>query len=239
MKTLNTLHKVIRTTYLNNVPAPQKKIDSYIPVLKRGNIVRCEFIGIGTEIDETHFAIVWNAPESSESVTVIPTTSQPIEEGISKFCIGKVNGLITGGSSQQNKETYVYLNKIKEVSRRRLKPWNYTGSNGQTLIVTLDQPQINRVKEAIRVSFLDENYLLKELLTSGMQLPFSYPANVLEYGYRVLSSITIDKSNTNEHKVNYCMLDGNNGTIEMFNPSLTILTKECSLIFYMRVVLQN
>lgn len=58
-----------------------------------------------------------------------------------------------------------------------------------------------------------------------MQLPFSYPSNILEYGYRALSSINVDKSNANKYKVKYSMMDGSNGTIEMFNPQLSHLNQ--------------
>lgn len=206
LNNLNTLHKVIRTINLNHLTLQQSNFEYskdnkiYYPILKRGNIVRCEFIGIGSEIDDTHFAIVWDCPINSESVTVIPITSKFVDESKRTFCLGKISGFITNKHSPSIKLSYVYLNKIKEVSRKRLTPWVVPNSN-PTTFVTLNDKQINRIKEAISIVYLDEDYVVKKLCATGLQLPISYNEELLKCGYRKLISMDVDKSNNKKHKI--------------------------------------
>lgn len=166
---LNTLHKVIRTVNLNNLTLQQSNFKCingiYHPMLNRGNIVRCEFIGIGSEIDDTHYAIVWDCPFNSESITVIPITSKFIEESKRTFLLGMINDFITDKKNTVIKPSYVYLNKIKEVSRKRLTPWVIPNSN-PTKLVTLNNEQIDRIKEAIAITYLDEDYIVKKLCSN-------------------------------------------------------------------------
>lgn len=235
LNNLDTLHKVIRTVNLNNLTLQQSNFKCnngiYYPILKRGNIVRCEFIGIGSEIDDTHYAIVWDCPLNSESITVIPITSKFVEESKRTFLLGIINDFITDKKNTIIKPSYVYLNKIKEVSRKRITPWIIPNSN-PTKLVTLSNEQINRIKEAISITYLDEDCIVGKLCSTGLQLPIVYDDKFLTYGYRILTSISIDKSDNKKHKIE---LTSNNTKflLECFYPKFDISVKHlCNLIEY-------
>ncbi|KYH32230.1 PemK-like protein [Clostridium tepidiprofundi DSM 19306] len=235
LNNLDTLHKVIRTVNLNHLTLQQSNFKCtngvYYPLLNRGNIVRCEFIGIGSEIDDTHYAIVWDCPLSSESITVIPITSKFVEESKRTFCLGTINNFFTDKNNTVIKPSYVYLNKIKEVSRKRLTPWVIPNSN-PTQLVTLSNTQIDRIKDAIAITYLDEEYIVGKLCSTGLQLPIAYDNDLLTSGYRRLLSISIDKSDNKQHKIK---IDSTNSVFNLkcFYPQYDNSVKPlCNLIKY-------
>ncbi|WP_281532106.1 hypothetical protein [Anaerocolumna aminovalerica] len=48
------LDNVIRVTQLSSVKVERGTNNAYLPQLKRGNIVSCEFTGLGTEYPRLH-----------------------------------------------------------------------------------------------------------------------------------------------------------------------------------------
>lgn len=227
IKNLDTLNKVIKTVNLNSKSAPRKdKNGAYVPIVQRGEIVLCDFIGIGTEINEPHFAIVLHAPKGKEAITVIPMTSTDIDEYEYQFCIGKIPGFITEFGSTVTKDTYVYLNKIKEVSRKRVEVWykrdlygNIIRVNDRKINVSITADQMARVEEAISITYLkcpSLLYILVDLINRGVQFPINYEnENILKYGYRAVNTYNIDKSVEGNYKLNFTMYDGTVGKIEM------------------------
>ena len=137
---LNTLNKIIKFTTFDNLKAEyDNKNKTYLPDLKRGHIVQCEFIGIGSEYNDKHFAIVWSAPANSETIVVLPLTSQSIREDIGQFHLGKVANFITSDKPDPStglftvKDSYIYVNKICEVSRTRVGLWYQRDSSGNLI----------------------------------------------------------------------------------------------------------
>lgn len=238
-KNLDTLNKVIKTVNLNSLDnVPKDSTGVYLPIVNRGDIVFCDFIGIGTEIDEPHYAIVWEAPKNKEAITVIPVTSAVIQEDKSQFCIGQVEGFITQAGMTVPRDTYVYLNKIKEVSRKRFEVWykrdsqgNIIWQNNHKVHVSISSAQIERIQDAIRVSYLDCPTLLDLLIDKinrGMQFPVNYGSEkILQYGYRAVADYNIDTSIEGNYKLKFAMYDGTSGTIELksqrINPSIQSL----------------
>ncbi|MBL4937734.1 type II toxin-antitoxin system PemK/MazF family toxin [Clostridium sp. YIM B02515] len=222
---LNTLHKVIRITNLNNLTYDQAKISTeygaFLPVLNKGDMVRCEFVGIGEEIDDTHYAIVWKAPANNETITVIPVTSTELENRQYQFSIGLVENFITVRGSTVIKPTYVYLNKMQEVSRKRITPWTYENTSGGSEIIKLNKEQIDRINDAIKVFYLDFNYLEKAILENGLQLPIKYPEYILDNAFRPIYHYILDNSDRKEFKANFMFQNGFTGEIKMFYPGDT------------------
>lgn len=227
---LYTLHKVIKLVHLNTSLEVERDsiTGAYKPLLKRGDIVQCDLIGIGSELDDIHYCIVWNSVSNNESITVIPTTSKELYENIDRFGIGKIEGCLTSKDSLVPKDTYVYLNKIREVSRKNVKPWDKkdaTGeklkdSRGRNIICSLNEIQIKRIKDAISVNFLDENFLVRTIfneIKTGVQLPINYNKKILNIGYIPLKSYSIDKTLKNNFVLKYEFNDGFTGSIEFLS----------------------
>ena len=240
IRNLDTLNKVIKTVNLNSKSAPPKDwTGAYTPMVERGEIVLCDFVGIGTEINQPHFAIVLHAPKANEAITVIPLTSTDIDEDEYQFGIGKIPGFITQGGSTMTKDTYVYLNKVKEVSRKRIEAWYKRDSRGnlikdvsnKKIRVSITADQMARVEEAISITYLNSPSLLHiliEKINRGVQFPINYGnEDILKYGFRVVETYTIDDSIPGNYKLNFKMSDGTVGMIELkslrINPSIQTL----------------
>lgn len=238
---LLTLHKALRTVTLHTLTLEQAKVfyerGSYLPSFEKGDIVRCEFIGIGSEFDDTHYAVVWKAPSNSESITVIPMTSSILDNTQCEFCIGKIENFMTIKGSTEIKPSYVYVNKITEISRRRVTPWTYTNCVGNSEIVKLSHDQINRISDAFMVYYLDYNYLFNEIVSNGLQFPIEYPEYILSYGYRPITNYILDRSDRKQFIGKFILHNGNVGQVKMFYINDTSSAKElCELIRYDRRV---
>lgn len=233
---LNTLHKILKTANLNNLTLKQCGVEYrdnvYYPILNRGNIVRCEFVGIGAEIDDTHWAIVWDAPLGSETITVLPITSKFHEESQRTFTIGKITDFYTDKNDSSIKESYVYLSKIKEVSRKRITPWIVQNSNPSRFVM-ISEEQIQRIKDAIMVTYMDADYLVDILCKKELQLPLQYDDKVLSMGYRHIYSYEIDKSDKKRHIINFRLSNGDSYTLKMFYPHYNDTVKPlCQMVNY-------
>lgn len=79
-----------------------------------------------------------------------------------------------------------------------------------------------------------KNYALivKKLCSTGLQLPIVYEEKFLTYGYRKLTSISIDKSNNKKHKIELTSTD-TVFHLECFYPQFdNSVEKLCNLIEY-------
>ncbi len=208
---LTLLDKIIRTTNISNTKIKFNNNGSnvtYKPILERGNIVECEFVGIGSELDDTHYAIVWSAPSDNENLNVIPLTSKPKDESNCIFGIGKIPNFITLSPEGEyvNKDSYVYLNKMMEVSRKRIKLFFQKDINGNmvqeckkgntiNLPIIIHKDQLNRIKEGIRLFYLNDGECLVNLICSQHVSFFcetNYDVEIYKSGHRLLEKHSVN-----------------------------------------------
>lgn len=134
--------------------------EQYMPILQRGELVEVRFSGLGSEIDQPHFAIVWNEQRKKDPVVVIPTTSFKKEftiESPSAFNIGKIGFM--------NKETVILLDQITTISRKRIntaslnKTVKYNKKLGKKEHAKITKEQENRIKDGFKTYYLGESTL--------------------------------------------------------------------------------
>nr|UVN03571.1 MAG: MazF-like toxin [Bacteriophage sp.] len=197
-----------------------KKDNSYKPVLKKGDIVQCEFTGLGREMKLGHFAIVWSAKANSESINVIPLTSKPKEESKGMFSLGNIDGFYTKeGNNFINKESFVYLNKLMEVSRKRIKPKYKQDCKGKFkqnpdnsyVQLSIDSSKIKRIEEGFRLFYLEEGKCLVDIMMKEIHINYQIDINsididILKLGYRLIESYAIYEINLN--KLIVCHING-------------------------------
>jgi uncharacterized protein YifN (PemK superfamily) len=214
---INILDNVIRVTQLSSVKVERGTNNSFLPSLERGNIVSCEYTGIGREYNDTHFAIVWSAPPTDENVVVIPMTSQPKLEDKKTFEIGGIPNFITVKGSLSIKPSWVHLTKMSEVSRKRINPWfqidtstgrTITDTNGNNLKVKLTIDQLDRIKEGIKLFYLDEgtcliNYLQRTLNANWICDVSTISTQILLHGYRDTNDFTFNQTDNTTAQIAY------------------------------------
>lgn len=149
------------------------------PYLEKGNIVLCDFTGLGKELDLPHYAIVWESIESNENINIIPLTSKIKNESKSVFGIGKIKNFMSKqGNEFINKNSYVYLNKLMEVSRSRVKiifEENIHGTKirnklGKLIPLKLDTNTIKTISNSIKLLYASEGVCLVDLLATSYAL---------------------------------------------------------------------
>lgn len=201
-KNLNAINKAFKLVVLDSLKAEYDKDNkTFLPDLNRGDIVECHFVGIGSEFDNKHFAVVWSAPANRDTILVIPLTSQPINEDNGQFLLGTIPNFYTSNSVATIKDSYVYINKITEVSRTRVGLWFkrdaslrfISNSKGNNIPVKITSKQIERINEGIRLLLLGEQNLLdiikKEHVSWIVEVPTD--RNILLHGNRLVSSYSI------------------------------------------------
>lgn len=90
----------------------------FLPKFDQMEFVHCHFTGVGFEWDLPHYALIWDINPYYDSVMVIPTTSEPREERIDIFSVGKIQGL-------PKVDTYLLISDMTRVSRKRLEKITY------------------------------------------------------------------------------------------------------------------
>lgn len=96
--------------------ADEKKTNK--PNFKRGEIIKVDFgINVGSELSNTHFAIVLNSDDNNnvDNITVIPLTSKP---GYKRICLGNV--LTSFNKNYQNNKTYALITQITTISKTKV-----------------------------------------------------------------------------------------------------------------------
>lgn len=211
------LDNVISVTQLSSVKVERGTNKSFLPSLERGNIVSCEYTGIGREYNDTHFAIVWYAPPTDENIVVIPMTSQPKLESKKVFAIGKIPNFITVKGASSIKPSWVHLSKMSEVSRKRINPWfqidtlsgqNITDRNGNNLKVKLTIDQEARIKEGIKLFHLGEgtclvNYLQTTLNARWICDVSAINTQILLHGYRDTNNFNFNQLDNTTAEITY------------------------------------
>lgn len=95
--------------------AEHKKMNK--PNFKRGEIIKVDFgINLGSELSNTHFAIVLNSDDNNnvDNITVLPLTSKP---GYKRLLLGNV--LATYGQ-KYNRNTYALITQITTISKSKI-----------------------------------------------------------------------------------------------------------------------
>lgn len=135
----------------------------YKPILSPYRAIFVQLSGIGSELDDGHFCLVWEVNRNQDQMVVVPTTSfkpnKTRENGL-LFSIGKV-GHLEG-------ETVVKIANITTVSRKRIltSKWKPPGSD-RLLEVRLTPEQINRIQDGIDILNRKERTLLEEIIKYG------------------------------------------------------------------------
>lgn len=178
----------------------------FSPIYRRGDIVHCEFVGVGKELNFRHFAIVWCAKIDNENINVIPLTSKLKDESDCQFSIGKVSGFYTKDRSNRlvNTESFVYLDKLMEVSRKRVGHKYEQDSQGKFLKVndnrykqlSVGPDVVNRIEESFKLFYLNEGQSLYELINDKIDInyqidPVSIKEDLLKVGFRLVQSYSI------------------------------------------------
>lgn len=121
--------------------------------LKRGDIIWVEFgINIGTELSDVftkgHYALVWQVDLGN--VVVIPLTSRNSYN--SPLCLNL--GVIQGLNDENSTSSYLKLDAIRSISKRRIARIPNTPKGK----IELDSNRIRLVKRHIYTYFIEDNY---------------------------------------------------------------------------------
>lgn len=84
------------------------------PNFRKGEIIKVDFgINLGSELSNTHFAIVLNSDDNNnvDNLTVIPLTSK---SGYKRFFLGKI---LKSFGDKYNKDTYALITQITTISK--------------------------------------------------------------------------------------------------------------------------
>lgn len=130
--------------------------------LKRGDIIWVEFgINIGTELSDVftkgHYALTWQVDLGN--VVVIPLTSRNSYN--SPLCLNL--GVIKGINDENPTNSYLKLDAIRSVSKRRIGRI----ANVESGKIHLDKSKIRLVKKHIYTYFIEDNY---EDYTSNLEI---------------------------------------------------------------------
>jgi hypothetical protein len=113
------------------------------------DFVHCDFTGVGFEWDGPHYALVWEVNPEFDAITVIPATSQKRKLYANVISVGSVLGLPPG-------DTTLLVSDMTKVSRKRLTQVIFTHWKKGPTVSRLKRSWINRIVEAIAVTFGNE-----------------------------------------------------------------------------------
>ena len=86
---------------------------------KRGEIIKVDFgINVGSELSNTHFAIVLNGDDNNnnvDNITVLPLTSK---NGYKRLYLGNI--LKSINNQKYNKNTYALITQITTISKKKI-----------------------------------------------------------------------------------------------------------------------
>ncbi|TXK90319.1 hypothetical protein FVE24_12275, partial [Parageobacillus sp. SY1] len=142
---------------------------NFTPYLQKGQVVKVYFVGLGAVIDSPHYAVVWDAHPKNEHIVVLPLTSKT-RAGKGYFEIGPIDGLPAVSH-------VVKANQPQSVSRKSVKIWTKKDNNGNNVVITLNETQLNKTEELFRISQLGEPTLVKVLTKNiGLLVPITESA---------------------------------------------------------------
>ena len=225
---------------IRNIKCSARELDynhrdkGFTPIYRRGDIVQCEFVGVGKELNFRHFAIVWCAKVDNENINVIPLTSKLKDESNCQFSIGKVQGFYTKDRNNNliNTESFVYLDKLMEVSRKRVYPKYEQDSSGKFVKINGDKNKqlsvgddiVNRIEESFRLFYLSDGQCLYELIEDKININYQIDPSIinedlLKVGFRLVQSYSI--YDIGEYKYLICHINNTRYSIK-FNKITTL-----------------
>lgn len=89
------------------------------PNFKRGEIIKVDFgINVGSELSNTHFAIVLNSDDNNnvDNITVLPLTSKP---GYKRLYLGNLLRAFKN-DSRYDKNSYALITQITTISKKKI-----------------------------------------------------------------------------------------------------------------------
>ena len=117
--------------------------------LEQGDVVWVEFgINVGTELSDYktkgHYGVVWKVDLGN--VIVIPLSSRETPGSFLNFDLGVIEGL----NEKENTHSFLKLDAIRSISKRRIGRMN----NKESGKIHLDEEKIEMIKKAIFDSFV-------------------------------------------------------------------------------------
>ena len=127
-----------------NIFLKEKKQTTYkYPKFKRGQIIKADFgINIGTELSNTHFAIILNKDDTTknDNVTVLPISSN---KGYKRIPLGKILKKALPNTNHYNQNCYAIIPQITTISKKRIFKINTNYTCNNNTLNKVDQNIIN------------------------------------------------------------------------------------------------
>lgn len=161
---LKRFHRIIS---IEQRTLAQNEKKEFTPLLTRGQIIECDFVGQGSTLDNRHFAIVWSADRKSEHIVLIPLTSKNRDGIAAPFSLGVIDGLDAPG---REKESIAKVNQPQSISRKSVHIKKR--ADGSQEPVKLNESQMTKLIDIFRKYHLKEPHL-NEVLEKriGFKLP--------------------------------------------------------------------
>lgn len=109
---------------------------------RQGEIIKIDFgINVGSELSNTHFAIVLNSDDNNnvDNIIVLPLTSKP---GYKRISIGNILKPFIK-DSKYNKNSYALITKITTISKKKIFKDNIRCHSDKNIFDKLIQEVIN------------------------------------------------------------------------------------------------
>jgi len=148
-----------------------KTTKEFSPLLTKGQVVDCDFVGQGTVLDKRHFCVVWAADRKTEHIVVIPLTSKNRSGIAAPFSLGIIEGLDETGDE---KDSIAKVNQPQSISRKSVHILTKKNAKGQKEPMRLSEAQLQKLNDIFRKYHLKEPALSDVLERSiGYMLPIS------------------------------------------------------------------
>jgi acetolactate synthase small subunit len=149
----------------------------FTPGLEKYQIIRVNFSGMGSELKDPHYAIVWDSERKRDGVIVIPLTSfkdSSTYESGHEFNIGKLGSFTVFSVAM--------MQQIVQVSRKRILKYRF--SNGsREVIIRLNDFQKERVRDGFKVIGLGQKVLYEEIKNRAQDYLPVFPDPIIQYAH--------------------------------------------------------
>lgn len=132
----------------------------YTPTLVAGQVVKVNFIGLGSVMNLPHFAVVWRALPYEPNLVVIPLTSK-FKPGQEFYNLGQIDGL-------PERDSIVVANQPQTVSRKSVRVCR-KGANRESL-VNLSEVQMMRLNDMVRRALARGELPLRNVLEKNIKI---------------------------------------------------------------------
>lgn len=175
INTLERINRFVRSAKQQDRFHKSGRTWFFSPILEKGYLVRVLFSGLGSEITDTHYGIVWDVELRRDHLLIIPCMSykpETTKESATQFNIGPV-GFLNSPDTLLSKSTVVHLDQIMPVSRKRILSHKSLLPNTRIEdIPMISRSQQQRIEEGFRVLFGRERTLYEaEIKNSLRRIP--------------------------------------------------------------------